>query len=221
MSRFKQILSVISPLILTFLIMIGVMLAERLLIALACGNVNTDNIYYANYNQSCLLFIEYCVLFLILEKKHIRNKFKTWNHLKPNKPVYMYVSTAAIYQLIVLFIMYLGRNLPIFKDYSANVLYTKNAFYIISIALLGPIVEEILFRSIIYDRLKKITNNKHILIIIPSVMFAIYHLNLVQGCFALLFGLILTYTRNNEDTPIPCIIMHIIANVVGLILYHI
>ena len=53
--------------------------------------------------------------------------------------------------------------------------------------IIAPIVEEIIFRGVIYNRMKE--NNKMITaVIVSSLVFAVYHLNPVQGIYAFIMG---------------------------------
>ena len=53
--------------------------------------------------------------------------------------------------------------------------------------IIGPIAEEIIFRGVIYNRMKE--NNKIITsVIVSSLVFAVYHLNPVQGIYAFIMG---------------------------------
>ncbi len=53
--------------------------------------------------------------------------------------------------------------------------------------IIGPIVEEIIFRGVIYNRMK--ANNKAITaVIVSALVFAVYHLNPVQGIYAFIMG---------------------------------
>lgn len=58
--------------------------------------------------------------------------------------------------------------------------------------LVAPIAEELMFRGVLYNRIKRIFNPA-IGIVLVSVLFAVYHGNLVQGAFAFFMGLFITY----------------------------
>lgn len=59
-------------------------------------------------------------------------------------------------------------------------------------ALLGPLIEEIVFRGLILRRLDRI--NSTLAIIGSAYLFGLYHVNFIQSPFAFLIGLIFGYT---------------------------
>ena len=59
------------------------------------------------------------------------------------------------------------------------------------VVILGPILEEIIFRGAILRSLERFGQN--FAIVVSSLMFGLYHLALFQGIFAFFIGLILAY----------------------------
>jgi len=59
------------------------------------------------------------------------------------------------------------------------------------VVILGPILEEIIFRGAILRSLERFGQN--FAIVVSSLMFGLYHLALFQGVFAFFIGLILAY----------------------------
>ncbi len=88
---------------------------------------------------------------------------------------------------------------------------------LLSEGIIGPIIEEYLFRGIVYHKLKELYSKKNAMIFC-TVLFAIFHGNFIQIIFALLLGtiLILLYDRY-QDIKIP-ILFHSIVNLTSLLL---
>lgn len=88
---------------------------------------------------------------------------------------------------------------------------------ILSEGLIGPILEEYLFRGVVYHKLKELYTTKNAMIYC-TIIFALFHGNLLQIIFALLLGtiLILLYERY-QDIKIP-ILFHSIVNLCSLLL---
>lgn len=78
-------------------------------------------------------------------------------------------------------------------------------------SLLGPIMEELVFRGALLRSLEKY--GKTFAIIVSSVMFGIYHGNITQGIFAAAVGLVLSYIAL-EYSMKWTILLHIINNLV-------
>lgn len=82
---------------------------------------------------------------------------------------------------------------------------------ILAIAVLGPILEELLFRGAVTKvLLKQYAPAKAILI--SALIFGIFHINPVQVVAAFLIGLLLAWVYYKTASLIPCIVMHILNN---------
>lgn len=78
------------------------------------------------------------------------------------------------------------------------------------ICVLGPVCEEILFRGVILQSLRKFGNMTAI--IASSVMFAMFHMNPVQFMVPILVGLVLSYMTIQSKSIFPAILAHIANN---------
>ena len=83
---------------------------------------------------------------------------------------------------------------------------------LISAGLIGPIIEELMFRGIIYNELKsKYKNMKAILI--TTIFFAIIHFNIIQTLYALAIGFILIFVYEKYKNIKAPIILHMASNI--------
>ena len=83
---------------------------------------------------------------------------------------------------------------------------------LISTGLIGPVIEELMFRGIIYNELKsKYKNMKAILI--TTIFFAIIHFNIIQTLYALAIGLILIFVYERYKNIKAPIILHMTSNI--------
>lgn len=92
-------------------------------------------------------------------------------------------------------------------DSNGNILYV-----FLSTGLIGPVIEELMFRGIIYNELKKrITTMAAILI--TTLFFALTHFNIFQIIYALALGFILIFVYEKyKDIKAP-IILHMASNI--------
>lgn len=95
-------------------------------------------------------------------------------------------------------------------------LVSYNIKSIVFVALIAPVVEEIVFR-IAMIRLGLCLMPFWIVNIIQAVLFGIYHGNIVQGIYAFLLGLLLGYVFYDSKTLYMSIVLHMGINVFGLI----
>jgi membrane protease YdiL (CAAX protease family) len=151
---------------------------------------------YINNNKLC--FIKYYFLssiymivgYILIKCVFISNIniyfISSANHLK-NSIINTYINKGELVGVIVLFIQ---------------------------ITMIGPIVEELLFRNILLrSLLDKYYNKPSKAIVYSSIVFAFIHFNLVQGIAAfgggIILGLIFYYTKSIK----LCIVAHILNNI--------
>lgn len=80
---------------------------------------------------------------------------------------------------------------------------------------LGPIAEEMCLRAATIAHLKKSRCKMWVLLVVQAVCFGIIHLNLVQGLYATVLGLILGIIAIKTGSVVPAIVTHIIYNIFG------
>ena len=94
-------------------------------------------------------------------------------------------------------------------------LTTKNYFIsLLSIVILPAVVEEFIFRGLIFKGLKPY--GKTFSIITTALMFAVYHMSLSQTIYPILFGSLLTFVMYKENNLFYCILMHLTNNFLAL-----
>ena len=115
---------------------------------------------------------------------------------------------------------YFGYTIMRDIETASSVSTTLSMFLYASI--IGPIAEEFLFRGALLRELEK--HGKLFAIIVSSVLFGVFHSNILQGLFATIVGLILGYVTIEYSIK-WAIILHIINNfifgdVLGFILSY-
>ncbi|MGL5417679.1 MAG: lysostaphin resistance A-like protein [Clostridium sp.] len=83
---------------------------------------------------------------------------------------------------------------------------------IIGTVIIAPIAEEIIFRGILFNFIRKRTGNVIFAIIISSVTFGIAHGNGDQGIYAALLGIFLALIYLYTGSIFGDILVHMIAN---------
>ena len=99
---------------------------------------------------------------------------------------------------------------------------SSNPLGIISMALLAPILEELLFRGAIQGYLIASGSRPWIAIAIASLIFGVVHLNPAQIPFAFLLGMMFGWLYYRTGSLLPGIVGHILNNSIatlGMILY--
>lgn len=88
--------------------------------------------------------------------------------------------------------------------------------FIITTITIGPIAEELAFRGLILGYFNKVLGNaKRALIVactIQALLFGLYHINLVQMCYAFIFGMLFGLLSIRFKSLVPSIFLHMIVN---------
>ena len=91
---------------------------------------------------------------------------------------------------------------------------------ILTVGIIAPIAEEVLFRGVVYNTLSKKVSIKWT-IIIQAILFGVFHGNIVQGIYATFIGLVYGYVTYKTKSLWPAIIMHIVNNTVATVLPYV
>lgn len=87
----------------------------------------------------------------------------------------------------------------------------------IGTAIAAPIIEEILFRGLIFNELKKVMSVT-VAVVLQGVLFGIYHMQVVQGAYAIVFGILMGLAYVWTKSIWSSIIIHIMINGTSVIL---
>ncbi|GKX30617.1 hypothetical protein SH1V18_30970 [Vallitalea longa] len=99
---------------------------------------------------------------------------------------------------------------------------SNNEFYatIICVGILSPIFEELLYRGIILNKLRT-GFSVFGAVMIQAIFFGIGHMNLVQGTYAFLIGIIFGYVVIWTGSLYSSIILHITINVLSAVITNV
>lgn len=100
---------------------------------------------------------------------------------------------------------------------SSDTIYTGNIIImIVSVVIIGPILEEIIFRKVLFINISKKYNYK-IGILISSILFGIGH-SIYTSIFASLFGVVLCILYIKYKNILIPIFLHVINNSMSMVL---
>jgi len=156
-----------------------------------------------------------------------RKKF--FERLSFNKTSYLYVLisfiTGCALQMPISFIITLLENMGIapklFEQYSSHIeqlMSNQNiALQIFAVGITAPFIEEIIFRGLILNYLKR---NVPIpaAILIQALLFGIIHLNVIQGAYAFVIAILMGLFAVWFDSLFLPIAFHMGMNLSGIIL---
>lgn len=90
---------------------------------------------------------------------------------------------------------------------------SHNVLGVISIAVLAPLLEEVLFRGAIQGfLLRKYPSRPWLAIITASLIFGVIHMNPIQIFYATMLGVVFGWIYYRTGSLVPCIIGHVLNN---------
>lgn len=99
----------------------------------------------------------------------------------------------------------------------AEALYGGNLFIeFLAIVIAAPLVEELLFRGIVYKRIREIAGVR-MAILLSALYFGVYHMNVVQGIYAFLLGILLAWIGEKYQSLGAPILFHAAANFLSVV----
>ena len=165
---------------------------------------------------TAITFIVFGIVFLILIKPYKKNEINTDINIKTIILIILSgISISIFYNTLVYFI---NSVIHITDDYiiSDIPLFTL----ILTTGIMGPILEELLFRGIVYNRLKIYLSHKKS-VIITSILFSIMHLpNIINVIYTFFLSFILIYLYDKYKSLKISILFHIIINITVIFLVH-
>ncbi|NLB50703.1 MAG: CPBP family intramembrane metalloprotease [Clostridiaceae bacterium] len=107
----------------------------------------------------------------------------------------------------------------LFADYVDKMVFfdagaSTSVFDLLATVLLVPLGEELLFRGIIQGELRK-SFSPAISVVATTVLFAVFHLDLIQGSYVLIAGLALSLVYQLTRNLLMPIVMHMVFNLIG------
>lgn len=124
--------------------------------------------------------------------------------------------------IIISILLYLLKDLPfitrIFETFEeVSNLSSGFTLAFIVIVILGPIIEELIFRGILFEEINKLFDYKFA-IFSTALLFGIYHFNILQGVNAFVMALILAIVYYYRKNILDSILIHMVNNFLALIL---
>lgn len=106
-----------------------------------------------------------------------------------------------------------------FED-TADAIYGGGMFWTIAgVVFIIPIVEELMFRGLVYNRIKDYSGVVPA-ILVSALYFAIYHMNVPQGIYAFALGVLMAWIYYRYKTILAPILFHVSANGISVFLTY-
>ena len=172
---------------------------------------------------SCALSIPLLLLFFFRDRKQeIREGFVLESWEKTGAGSFALCLLCGISASIVLnhCLIYSGVYEWLSEGYadSAQMMFQGNLWLeLLTICLLTPLVEELIFRGLIFRRLRWSLDAKAA-ILTSALLFAVFHGNLLQGIYAFAMGFLFAFVYERTHSLWAPILFHLGANVVSVLM---
>lgn len=175
------------------------------IIASVYATYNVDNLTNFINNYGGIILILTNIIYIIYIIKKYRIKVNKYNLIDNYPKIYLFISIPLFLNSLILLIN--NQKIPTINIYIA----------LFGSVIIGPILEELVFRYLIYNNLNKF-NKKNTSIILSSLIFALVHNGFINIVYAFIIGTILTiiYSKNKNINEV--IILHMVANLMSLLI---
>ncbi len=103
-----------------------------------------------------------------------------------------------------------------YADSVEKTVNTPVFFLTLTVAVLAPLIEETVFRGLIFSSLKSALPTVAA-VLISSALFGIMHASIIWMLYAFLMGIVLSFMCVLSGSIIPSLVMHISFNITGLV----
>lgn len=175
------------------------------IIASVYATYNIDNLtnFINNYGGIILILTNITYIIYIIKKHRI--KVNKYNLIDNYPKIYLFISIPLFLNSLILLIN--NQKIPTINIYIA----------LFGSVIIGPILEELVFRYLIYNNLNKF-NKKNTSIILSSLIFALVHNGFINIVYAFIIGTILTIIYSKNKNIKEVIILHMVANLMSLLI---
>ena len=144
------------------------------------------------------------------------------SHLRRERPrnyiIALLVSCCAVLGLNLLFdLTGIIDNSAAYQAVAAGQLSASLAVGLICYGIISPLAEELVFRGIVYNELKR-SYRLPLAMLISALLFGLYHMNPVQGGYGFIMGLLLAYLYEYFGIFLWPVLVHMLANSLAYIL---
>lgn len=206
MKKIKEILRVLFYPTLLIVVQLGLILVFTFIFNMinnyeigSSEYIEKLGVFFSN-NRLSIVIISFLILIPLFKKKCTFNKINL--DLKNIiLLIFLGASSALIYNLILFNIdkTYFGVS-------NSNLIIT-----LLATGIIGPIIEELIFRNIVYEKLKKIYKPLTSAVL-TGIIFGIFHGNIIQFIYVFLFNFVLIFVYEKYKSIYAPMIVHVSAN---------
>ncbi len=163
-------------------------------------------------------------VFYLLSKRVPEPKKGEVVKLKPLQFIVLFLISAAVMYITNFFSVFLTMIIAILKGGNyldlnplMDIMIDSNVILrVLYASVAAPIVEELIFRKLLLNKLRRYGDIPAILI--SAIAFGLFHMNVAQMFYATALGIIFAYVAIRTNTIRYCILLHVMINSMGVII---
>lgn len=211
----------IGPVVIHFAIYFVVIYLAAMIFARSDSPLSLDD--FMGNHFALITIIALLISFAVNYVSFRRDYVKQSDFLKKNPIHLLWVFLIGILMShalsILLSLLPLDNILGSYETVENDVYGATWILVVIRAVIVTPVVEELVFRGLVFRRMKEYTSFWPAAIV-SSLLFGLYHMNLVQGIYAFLFGIILCLLYERYGHLAAAIVIHFGANLLSVILQY-
>lgn len=216
---------ILYPLVFFYLCLAVVTIAAIIIAGLATGTLEAEGIIARAPITAVLINIAFYSITIVTQRKVYQKDSYRFGEQKNHWNVLQLILSAAVALGLSLLLNYLILKSPlpdIFPSYeqSATASFEGQPWplLILAVVVIGPVAEELIFRGLIYNRLRHYVKVP-LAILLSSLLFGIYHGNMIQFIYTTLMGILLAIYYEKSGGLLACIIAHMAMNAAAVTSY--
>ncbi len=211
----------IGPVVIHFAIYFLVIFLAALIFAKSGNPLSLDDYMGNNFALITIiaLLISFAVNYYFFRHDYVRQS----DYLKKNPVHLLWVFLIGLLMShalsILLSLLPLDNLLGSYQTVENEIFGASWIFVVIRAVIVTPVVEELVFRGLVFRRMKEYTSFWPAAIV-SSLLFGLYHMNLIQGIYAFLFGIIIAVLYDRYGHLAAAVMVHFGANLLSVILQY-
>jgi membrane protease YdiL (CAAX protease family) len=107
----------------------------------------------------------------------------------------------------------------LFTSYDIEDMIASGSLFlrVLAIGIIGPVAEELCLRGVMYNRLKSMKMSALLAGFLSSLVFGIVHLNIFQGLYVFVLGMVLVYVYEKFKTLLAPVLLHMAFNMLSVL----
>lgn len=180
--------------------------------------IDTDWYVWA-LNAFAIVGVGFPIYFMLMKKIPDSNRGEVVK-MKPSRFLLIFfICAAAMYitnfmsSILTIAIAYLKGDTELLNPAAEAILNSNYYISLIYASIIAPIIEELIFRKVLLDKLRRYGDIPAILL--TGLAFGLFHMNLPQFFYAAVLGFIFAYVTIRTNTVKYAIILHMMINFIG------